>query len=88
MKTPKTWQECCDEVAKKNGYESWYELTSKLGFIGSRKLNLYEQEAAILWRDDGIREAVRLAREYERKGMFMKWQCTEQEIIEQLNPKK
>lgn len=78
----KTFPECCDEVAKKYNLGSWSKAYYDRTWVAD-----YQLEAAELYRDEGIKEAIKLAREVagidkiEEEPIF---QYTEQEILEKL----
>ena len=59
----KNFEQCCDEVAKNHGYKNWSEFY-EFCFDEQTAVPLEEsmEEAAQLFREEGIREAVKLSR--------------------------
>lgn len=64
-KKQKTWQEYCDEVAKKKGYSNWDEVYCNLSSIDFYGV---EKEAAELYNQETAAERDRLKEELKSKN--------------------
>ncbi len=88
-KNMKTWNQCCEEVANKRGFSFAQNL---FVLANPKDIEQATKEAAELYREEGIKEAVKLARERVAKdhnsfANFVGSQLekyTESEILEKL----
>lgn len=80
----KTFEQCCDEVMNKHNCNDFASLMIR--YSSSESILKITKEIAQLWRDEGIREAVKLAREQDYSiGLGeLTFKYTEQEIINKL----
>lgn len=82
----KTFEQCCDEVAKKRNMKDRkdYAADCECGNVDPEITEEFYTEAAELYREEGIKEAVKLARECYNESIGNHKRYTEQEIFEKL----